>query len=250
MNNVLFALLAGLMTYSFTVMGSALVLFLRKPGLKMLDIMLSLAAGVMLSSSYFSLLAPAIDSSKNIVFGITSVFIGFTLGSLLLFLTDKIFSKKTCKQKENNKVKRLFLLFAAITIHNIPEGLAVGVAFGEVGKSISLSSAFFLSLGIAIQNFPEGASISLPMKRDGISTKNAFFFGQISGIVEPISSIIGALLVIKIRFLLPFLLSFAAGAMIYVTISEIIPEAQKHNKSLSSLIIILGFTLMMFLDLL
>ena len=144
------------------------------------------------------------------------------------------------------------MLITSITLHNIPEGLAVGVAFGSVIYGLegaTLSSAFLLALGIGLQNFPEGTAVSVPLRREGMSRKKAFFWGQLSGIVEPISGVIGALLVLKIRLLLPFLLSFAAGAMIYVVVQELIPESQTNKKKeLMALFTLIGFSVMMILD--
>ena len=181
--------------------------------------------------------------------------IGFILGGLLLFIGDKVYDileKKNNSIKNKKSLKRIIMLISSITLHNIPEGMAIGVSFGSVIYGIngtSLISAWTLALGIGLQNFPEGSAISLPLMREGFSKKKAFFFGQLSGIVEPIFGIIGALLVIKIRFLLPFLLSFAAGAMIYVVVQELIPESQTNKKKdLMALFTLLGFSLMMVLD--
>ena len=185
--------------------------------------------------------------------------IGFISGGLLLFIGDRIFTKidkKISKNKdENNKtksLKRCIMLILSITLHNIPEGLAVGVAFGGIAYGIegaTLSSAIMIALGIGIQNFPEGTAVSVPLRREGLSRKKAFFFGQLSGLVEPISGVLGALLVLKVRTLLPFLLSFAAGAMIYVVVEELIPESQTNKrKELMALFTLIGFSIMMILD--
>ena len=144
------------------------------------------------------------------------------------------------------------MLIVSITLHNIPEGLAVGVAFGSLYYGIdgaTLSSAYMLALGIGLQNFPEGMAVSLPLRREGLSRKKAFFYGQLSGIVEPISGVIGAILVIKVRFLLPYLLAFAAGAMIYVVVEELIPESQTNKrKDLMAFFTLIGFAIMMIMD--
>ena len=244
MNVIILSLYAGLFTYFFTFLGSGLVFFFKKDNSKILDFSLALSIGVMLSASFFSLLNPAIEYISIMKISRLNLFFGFMFGGVFLFLTEIIFNKKI-----DTKNKRLFMLFFAITMHNIPEGLAIGVAFGSIINN-NIMPAVILTIGIALQNFPEGASISLPMKRDGISAKKAFFFGQISALVEPISSVIGSTIVLKIKLILPFLLSFAAGAMIYVTVCELLPEALKSDKkNLTAIIVLLGFSLMMMLDL-
>ena len=164
-------------------------------------------------------------------------------------------NKPSGSETENNKtksLKRCIMLILSITLHNIPEGLAVGVAFGGIAYGIegaTLSSALMIALGIGIQNFPEGTAVSVPLRREGLSRKKAFFFGQLSGLVEPISGVLGALLVLKVRTLLPFLLAFAAGAMIYVVVEELIPESQTNKrKELMALFTLIGFSIMMILD--
>ncbi len=247
LNPVLQALLATIMTYLFTMAGSALVFFFKKTNRNMMDAMLGLAGGVMVAASFFSLIAPAIEKAENlgqVPWLIVSV--GFLLGGVLLFITDKL-SSKIIKNSAN---KKNFMLMLSITIHNIPEGLVVGLAFGSlVYGNVTLMSAFMLALGIGIQNFPEGSSISLPLRRSGMSRSKAFFFGQISGIVEPIAGVIGALLVLKIESILPISLAFAAGAMIYVVVEEIIPESQTNKrKDLMAFFTLIGFVIMMILD--
>lgn len=182
------------------------------------------------------------------------VFIGFFSGGMLLFVGDKIFdliNKK--KDEKSSSFKRCLMLIFSITMHNIPEGLAVGVSFGtlayNIGGSSSLLEACLLALGIGLQNFPEGSAVSLPLRREGMSRRKAFFYGQLSGVVEPIAGVIGAILVIKIRQMLPFLLAFAAGAMIYVVVCELIPESQSNKKKdLMALFTLIGFSVMMILD--
>ena len=178
--------------------------------------------------------------------------LGFLTGGLLLFIGDKIFEKKLENKNNSSSIKRVIMLVLSITLHNIPEGLAVGVAFGSIAYSLdgaTLGSAWILAIGIGLQNFPEGCAVSVPLRREGFSRNKAFFFGQLSGIVEPISGVIGALLVMKIRLILPFLLSFAAGAMIYVVIQELIPASQTNKKKdLMALFSLLGFIVMMILD--
>lgn len=248
---VIQALIATIVTYLFTVLGSALVFPFKNVNRSIMDGMLGIASGVMIAASFFSLLSPAIESANNL--GLTPwiiVSIGFTCGGILLFLTDKISSNFLDKYPDASKKKRTFMLMFSITIHNIPEGLVVGLAFGSIPyNNTTLVSACLLALGIGIQNFPEGSALSLPFRRDGMRPFKAFFLGQISGIVEPIAGVLGALLVLKVQSILPFMLSFAAGAMIYVVVEELIPESQANKrKDLMALFTILGFIIMMILD--
>lgn len=245
---VLKALIATLFTYFITLLGASIVFFFKKINKNIMDAMLGFAAGVMTSASYFSLLAPAIETSSSLNLNpwlITTI--GFLSGGLLLFIADKVFDKLL-----NKKDKRILKLISSITIHNIPEGLAVGIAFGAVAYNIegaTILSAIMLAIGIGLQNFPEGSAVSIPLLREGMSRKRAFFYGQLSAIVEPIFGVIGAILVLKIRILLPFFLSFAAGAMIYVVVSELIPESQTNEKKdLMAFFTIIGFSIMMILD--
>lgn len=247
LNPVLQALLATIMTYLFTVAGSALVFFFKNVNRNVMDAILGLAGGVMIAASFFSLIAPAIERAEDLgQIPWFTVSLGFFLGGVLLFITDKIGSKIS----QNSDQKRNFMLMLSITIHNIPEGLVVGLAFGSlVYGNTTLMSAFMLALGIGIQNFPEGSSISLPLRRSGLSRKRAFFLGQLSGIVEPIAGVLGAILVLKIEAVLPIALSFAAGAMIYVVVEEIIPESQTNKrKDLMAFFTLIGFIIMMVLD--
>ncbi len=242
------ALIATTFTFLITVLGSSLVFFIKKINKNFMDAMLGFAAGIMTSASYFSLLAPALASFEELSFKKWLIpFLGFLSGGLLLFVADKIFNKIFTK-----KHKRILMLISSITIHNIPEGMAVGIAFGSVFYGLSGSttlSAIMLAIGIGLQNFPEGSAVSLPLLREGISRKKAFLYGSMSAIVEPIFGVIGAVLVLKMRILLPFFLSFAAGAMIYVVISELIPESQSNEKKdLMALFTIIGFSIMMLLD--
>lgn len=248
LNYIYQALLATIFTYLVTLLGASIVFFFKKISKNVMDAMLGFAAGVMIAASYFSLLAPAIDTSSELNLNpwlITSI--GFLSGGLLLFLADKIFNKFLGK-----KNKRILMLISSITIHNIPEGMAVGIAFGSTYYGINGAttiSALMLALGIGLQNFPEGSAVSIPLLREGMSRKKAFFYGQLSAIVEPIFGIIGAILVLKMQLLLPFFLSFAAGAMIYVVISELIPESQANEKKeLMAIFTIIGFIVMMILD--
>ena len=257
---VLLALLATIFTYSITLLGASLVFFFKNVKKNVMDAMLGFAAGVMIAASFFSLLQPAMEMAINLkMIPWLITFIGVISGGLLLFIGDKLFThfdKKIAKnkkeEKERKSFKRCLMLIFSITLHNIPEGLAVGVAFGSTAYSLegaTLTSAMIIALGIGLQNFPEGTAVSVPLRREGMSRKKAFFYGQLSGLVEPISGVIGALLVLKIRTLLPFLLSFAAGAMIYVVIEELIPESQTNKKKdLMALFSIIGFSIMMILD--
>ncbi len=238
------------------MLGASIVFFFKEVKKDIMDALLGFSAGVMIAASFWSLLNPAIEMANSMQ--MTSwlvVFIGFFSGGLLLFLGDKIFDSLQKKYNSNNfsnKIKRSFMLIFSITLHNFPEGLVIGVSFGSLAYSlngVSLASALTLALGIGLQNFPEGSAVSLPLRREGFSRKRAFFFGQLSGIVEPIAAVIGALLVIQIQSLLPFLLSFAAGAMIYVVVEELIPESQTNKKKdLMALFTLVGFSIMMILD--
>lgn len=248
LNYVYQALLATLFTYFLTALGASIVFFFKNISKNIMDAMLGFAAGVMTAASFFSLLSPAIEHAESL--NMTPwliISIGFFSGGLLLFLSDKIFNKLLSK-----KNKRILMLVSSITIHNIPEGLAVGIAFGSVYYGLTGAttlSALMLAIGIGLQNFPEGSAVAIPLRRDGMSRSKSFFYGQLSAIVEPIFGILGAILVLKVRILLPFFLSFAAGAMIYVVVSELIPESQSNQKKeVMAIFTIIGFTIMMVLD--
>lgn len=248
LNYIYQALIATIFTYLVTLLGAAIVFFFKKINKNVMDAMLGFAAGVMTAASYFSLLSPAIDSATELKLTPWLItFVGFFSGGLLLFVADKIFDRLFTKRN-----KRILMLISSITIHNIPEGMAVGIAFGSIFYGINGAttiSAIMLAIGIGLQNFPEGSAVSIPLLREGMSRKKAFFYGQLSGIVEPIAGVIGALLVLKVRILLPFFLSFAAGAMIYVVVSELIPESQTNEKKdLMAIFTIIGFSIMMILD--
>lgn len=221
--------------------------------------MLSFAAGVMVAASFWSLLMPSVEMA-NVLFTYPWVVFssGFLCGGLFLFFGDQIFSyvfKKT-EGKETvaycQRKKRCMMLLFSMTLHNIPEGLIVGVAFGSLAYPMdggSFSAACMLALGIGIQNFPEGSAMSLALRREGLSRKKAFFYSQLSAVVEPMAGVLGAVLVLYIRMLLPFLLSFAAGCMLYVAVQELIPESQKNSrKSWMTGFFLLGFSIMMLLD--
>ena len=251
LNPILLAFLGTLITYMFTISGSAMVFLFKNVKRSIMDGILGMAAGLMIAASFFSLLSPAIvfaEENGQIPWLVVSL--GLLAGGILLFITDKISAKILQNYSDGDAKKRIFMLLFSITIHNIPEGMVVGLAFGSFGLgSISFASACMLTLGIAIQNFPEGSALSIPMRREGMKSKRAFFLGQISGIVEPIAGVLGALLVLKIKTVLPFMLAFAAGAMIYVVVEELIPESQTNKrKDLMALFTILGFILMMILD--
>lgn len=244
------AFLATLFTWAVTAAGAALVFFFGSVKKTLLDAMLGFAAGVMIAASFWSLLSPAIEMAASLSMNAWIVVLfGFLSGGILLFFGDKLFLLFEKKGQYIGQ-KRSLMLILSITLHNIPEGLAVGVAFGSVGVlGSSLSSAILLALGIGLQNFPEGSAVSIPLLREGYSKKKAFFYGQLSGIVEPISGVLGALLVLFMQRLLPFLLSFAAGAMIYVVVEELIPESQSNErKDLMALFTLIGFSVMMVLD--
>jgi len=249
------ALLAGIFTWFITALGAAVVFFFKRVNNTIMNGMLGFSAGVMIAASFFSLIEPAIQMSESLnLCSFIVISIGFLLGAFLLLLGDKVYSFMERKKNinTNNQKKRCMMLITSITLHNIPEGLVMGVSFGSLLYNItgnSLISSLTLALGIGIQNFPEGSAVSLPLRREGYSRKNAFFLGQLSAIVEPISAVVGALLVMKIKYLLPYLLSMAAGAMIFVAVSDLIPESQKcKRKNLITIFTLIGFTVMMFLD--
>lgn len=247
------ALIASLFTWGITSLGAAVVFLFKKVNKNTMDAMLGLSAGVMLAATFWSLLSPALEMAENLkLISWLIVSLGVLSGGLLLFCGDKIFDRITKKKTNSHSIKRSLMLIFSITLHNIPEGTAIGVAFGSVFYNLegaTLAAAVMLAIGIGIQNFPEGSAVSLPLRREGMSPQKAFFFGMLSGIVEPISAVIGAILVIKVQVLLPILLSFAGGAMIYVVVQELIPESQTNKKKdLMALFTILGFLLMMIFD--
>lgn len=249
LNPIIQTIIAATFTWSITALGAALVFVFKKPNKTMMDAMLGFAAGVMIAATFWSLLNPALEmASKLKMNSCLIVTIGFLTGGLFLFLGDRIYNHFN----KNEIKKRCFMLILSITLHNIPEGLAIGVAFGSVLYGLegaTSASALLLALGIGIQNFPEGTAVSLPLKRDGYSNKKAFFIGQLSGIVEPIAAILGCILVQKIQTILPFVLAFAGGAMIYVVVQELIPESQTNEKKdLMALFTLIGFSIMMILD--
>lgn len=249
------ALIAALFTWSVTMLGAAIVFFFKEVRKSIMDALLGFSAGVMISASFWSLLSPSIELANglNMTAWVVAVS-GFLAGGLLLFIGDKVFNHFSSKSNDTSvgKFKRCLMLIFSITLHNIPEGLVVGVAFGSLAYGIegaTLASAITLAIGIGLQNFPEGSAVSLPLRRDGMSRGKAFFIGQLSGMVEPIAAVIGAILVLKIQTILPFLLAFAAGAMVYVVVEELIPESQSNTrKDLMALFTLIGFSVMMTLD--
>ncbi len=260
-NPILLALFATLFTWGMTALGSAMVFFFKSINLRVLNMMLGFASGVMIAASFWSLLAPAIELAEGGRFPPWFVAAsGFIGGAAFLFLADRLtphlhFSSHDDKPEGlHTHLRRSVLLVLSITLHNIPEGLAVGVAFGALSGAITpetLMPAIAVALGIGIQNFPEGAAVSIPLRREGLSRTKSFLYGQASGIVEPIAGVIGALLVILVRPILPYALAFAAGAMIYVTVEELIPSSQEgdnESTDLATIGAILGFTVMMILD--
>jgi len=260
LNPVVQALLATLFTWGVTALGAAIVFAFGSVHRKVLDGMMGFAAGVMIAASFWSLLAPAIEMSEALGFipWLPAV-IGFLGGGAFLWCLDKLLPHlhmgfpRDAAEGISTSWKRSVLLVSAITLHNIPEGLAVGVAFGAIAaglESSSLGGAIALALGIGIQNFPEGAAVSVPLRREGFSRLKAFYYGQASGVVEPIAGVLGAAAVLLMRPILPFALAFAAGAMIYVVVEELIPESQLHpeNTDLATLGAMGGFAVMMTLD--
>jgi zinc transporter, ZIP family len=259
LNPVYQALLAGCFTWLLTALGASLVFFFKEMNRKVLDAMLGSAAGIMIAASFWSLLSPAIEMAEaNGNAGWIPAAIGFLLGGFFLFLVDKTLPHLHLWEKESEAegIKtswhRSILLVSAITIHNIPEGLAIGVAFGAAAlnfSSATLAGAIALTIGIGIQNFPEGTAISVPLRREGFSRVKSFWYGQLSGAVEPIAAVIGAIAVISFQSILPYALSFAAGAMIFVVVEELIPESQQgKNTDIATLGVLFGFTIMMVLD--
>jgi ZIP family zinc transporter len=259
LNSVIQALVATLFTWFVTALGAAMVFFFKEIKKKVLNGMLGFAAGVMIAASFWSLLSPAIElaeESGNAPW--VPAVIGFLSGGLFLWLVDQFLPHLhmglPISQAEgvHTSWQRSVLLVMAITLHNIPEGLAVGVAFGAVAAGIpaaSLSGAVALAIGIGIQNFPEGAAVSVPLRREGLSRRKSFMYGQASGLVEPIAGVIGAAAVLLMRPILPYALSFAAGAMIYVVVEELIPESQQDkNTDIATIGAMIGFAVMMMLD--
>ena len=258
-NHIVQALLATLFTWFLTALGAAVVFMTRSISRKFLDFMLAFAGGVMIAASFWSLLAPAISMAEaaGAVAWIPAA-VGFMSGGIFIRIVDRILPHLhigyPIEEAEGIKTswRRSILLVLAITLHNIPEGLAVGVAFGALAtgsEHASLAAALALALGIGIQNFPEGMAVSVPLRREGMGRLKSFWYGQLSGMVEPIAGVIGAAAVIMVAPILPYALSFAAGAMIFVVVEEVIPESQREgNDDLATMGVLIGFTVMMILD--
>ncbi len=257
---VLQALLATIGTWLVTGLGASVVIFTKRMSQRFLDASLGMAAGVMIAASFWSLLAPAIEHSRHLgVWKFVPALVGFVLGAMVLWGIDKILPHLhpdlAVAEGPKTSWQRSTLLVLAITLHNIPEGLAVGVAFGAAvhmpgavaGNPVG--AAIALAIGIGLQNFPEGTAVSLPLRREGMSRARALWYGQLSGVVEPIAGVLGAWAVIAMRPILPYALAFAAGAMIFVVAEELIPESQrKGNVDLATMGVIAGFAVMMMLD--
>jgi len=259
LNPIWQALVATMFTWFLTALGAGLVFFFKTINRKVLDGMLGFAAGVMIAASYWSLLAPAIEMAEGgSLPAWVPATVGFLSGGGFLWIIDKILPHLhlgfPLEEAEGIKTSwhRSVLLVLAITLHNIPEGLAIGVAFGALASDLptaSLASAIALALGIGIQNFPEGTAVSVPLRREGFTRLKSFWYGQLSGIVEPIAGVLGALAVILMKPLLPYALAFAAGAMIFVVVEELIPESQlEKNTDIATMGAMVGFAVMMTLD--
>lgn len=261
-NNVLMALIATLGTWFVTALGAATVVFFRSPNPKILNLMLGFASGVMIAASFWSLLQPAIERAEAAA-GMPAYFVatsGFLFGAVFMWISDKTVTLTRRKVSiaqgtHNERLNRIIMLVLSITLHNIPEGLAIGVAFGALqsgeNNAENIMGAVTIAVGIGLQNFPEGAAVSFPLRREGYSGRKSFFIGQASGLVEPIAGVVGALLVVYVETILPYALAFAAGAMILVAVHELIPECQQNQKThpyFATMGIVSGFAIMMLLD--
>ena len=259
---ILAALYASLFTWGLTAAGAGLVFFFKKANRAVLDGMLGFTGGVMVAASFWSLLAPAIENSEGEGFiKVIPAALGFALGAVSLFGLDKLMPHLhiNFKETEAEGIKtnwhKTILLVLAITLHNIPEGLAVGVLFGAAAtlegaeQTVMIVSAISLAIGIGIQNFPEGFAVSMPLRRQGLSRFKSFWYGQLSAVVEPVAAVLGAVAVSFFAPILPYALAFAAGAMIFVVVEEVIPETQRDNfTDIATLGFIGGFIVMMSLD--
>ncbi len=258
LNPVVQALIATIFTWFMTLLGASTVFFAREVNKKVLDWMLGFAAGVMIAASFWSLLAPAIEMSEDMgKLKFIPAVVGFLLGGVVLRVIDRILphlhpglSIENAEGIKTN-LQRSILLVLAITMHNIPEGLSVGVAFGALAYKLpfaTFSGAVALAFGIGIQNFPEGLAVAMPLRRENMSRLKAFWYGQLSGLVEPVAGVLGAAAVMVARPILPYALSFAAGAMIFVVVEELIPEAQREGTDVATMGAMIGFAAMMLLD--
>lgn len=256
------SLIGGIFTWGMTALGAALVFFFRTINQKVLDAMLGFAAGVMIAASFWSLLAPSIEMAvaQDVIAWLPAV-IGFLTGGIFLRICDAYIPHLhlgfPTDEAEGvpTSWRRATLLVLAITLHNIPEGLAIGVLFGAAASGIeaaggaTIAAAVALAIGIGIQNFPEGTAVSVPLRREGVSVGKSFWYGQLSGVVEPLSAVVGAAAVLLIQPILPYALAFAAGAMIYVVVEELIPESQlAGNADIATMGTMVGFSIMMLLD--
>jgi len=259
LNHVLQALLATCFTWSVTALGAAVIFFFKDVNRRLLDGMMGFAAGVMIAASIWSLLIPAIEMTRaSTLPAWLPATAGFLAGGIFLWCIDQILPHLHVgfpmedAEGVHTSWQRSTLLVLAITLHNIPEGLAVGVAFGAIDaelSSASLAGAMALAIGIGLQNFPEGTAVAAPLRREGMSRMRSFLYGQLSGLVEPVAGVIGAAAVIMAQAILPYALAFAAGAMIYVVVEELIPESQlDKNTHIATMGVMLGFTVMMVLD--
>jgi len=252
LNPVLQGLIATLFTYFITALGASVVFFFKSVKQRVLDMMLGFAAGVMIAASFFSLIEPAIYLANELgMISWLTVTIGFIFGGFFVILADIFLSRSAVIKSKNPTLKRSILLASSVTLHNIPEGLAVGVAFGSVAMGVegaSIMGAVMLAFGIGLQNFPEGVCVAMPLYRDGFSRRKSFFIGQASGIVEPVAGVLGVIFAMTMRSALPLALSFSAGAMIAVACSELLPESFKENKVIAGFGVLFGFSTMMALD--
>ena len=246
---ILLALIATGFTWFMTALGAAMVFFFKEINKRVLNMMLGFAAGIMVAASFWSLLAPAIEMAEK------SSLPAWLVAADRILPHAHFFAKEGEVEGIPTNWRRSILLVFSITLHNIPEGLAVGVAFGAAANSMSetgLLAAVAVALGIGIQNFPEGAAVSIPLRREGVSRMKSFMYGQASGLVEPIAGVIGAAMVTSMEAILPYALAFAAGAMLYVVVEELIPESQSggehESADLSTIGFIIGFAIMMILD--
>ena len=261
-NIILMALIATLGTWSVTALGAATVVFFKKPSPSLLNLMLGFSAGVMIAASFWSLLQPAIERAEQTLdtpaYAVATA--GFLSGAVFMWLSDKAVCKMRSRVDSTpgmteEKLNRIIMLILSITLHNIPEGLAVGVAFGTLQNGSytaeNLMGAITIAVGIGLQNFPEGAAVSIPLRRERYSRRRSFLLGQASAIVEPVAGVIGAILVVHIVTVLPYALAFAAGAMILVAVHELIPECQQNKQAqpyFATMGIVAGFAVMMLLD--
>ena len=260
--SIIMALIATFGTWSITALGAGTVAFFKSPNPKLLNLMLGFAAGVMIAASFWSLLQPAIERAEETssVPAYAVVTTGFLWGAFFMWISDKIVTRAqkradSTQGAPNERLNRIIMLVLSITLHNIPEGMAIGVAFGTLQRgnytTENLMGAITIAVGIGLQNFPEGAAVSLPLRREGYSRKKSFLLGQASGLVEPVAGVLGAVLVVYVEAILPYALSFAAGAMILVAVHELIPECQKNQKAQpysATMGIVTGFAIMMLLD--